>query len=373
MAYPEDGGDSLSASEPVNIFERSADLDTEDGQRRHALIAGLLDRYRSLPAHVTARFVPPEQDRDSRAVSRNELVVAVGSLAFQLHRWPPEELNDAHLSSAGGALHDGIFAVLVADRLDEWEFAFLTRPLSTLLGLDLARAYSELRLASAPASDPLVPPVEPVVRPLPEHQSWVRSPAGAAWTRWLVESVVRVLEQVPHDVRSGVNVVQLGRDYIRDDDRRLVTEVSWNTQRRLHEMQAMASNWSERASMEWRADAYAEPGAIQIGDPISDPQGAACFERFARDAGLWFEEDDPESSEHAIELWDLHSETLVRAAQVLHDEGHLERLIRHDVPVFLNDNLNDPDDVAELNRRANPTEFHQRLDLWSQTWHPYVE
>lgn len=372
MAHREDDDeDCFPACDPVVDYERSADADTDDGRKRHALIAELMTRYRELPAHVVTDFVPPEQGGNFRAGYRDELRAAVEVLPLQLHRWPPEELSEAHLSSAEIALSDGVHAVLVADVLDEGDFTFLTGPLSTLLELDLTGTYPDLRLASAPASEPLVPPVEPVVRPLPEHQRWVRSPSGLAWIRRLVDSVIRVLERVPYDVRSDINVVQLGRDYIRDNDRRLVAEVSWNTQRRLHEMQAIAGNWAERASMEWRADAYAEPCAFQVGDPTSDPEGAACFERFARDTGLWFEDGDAESSTHAIELWDVHSETLVRAAQVLHDEGHLERLIGHGVPVFLNDNLNDPDDVAELNRRANPPEFHRRLDLWSQTWHPY--
>jgi hypothetical protein len=283
------------------------------------------------------------------------------------------ELNAPRTSTVGIALLDAVHAVLVADKLDEDDFAFLTEPLSALLGLDLSQTYPELRSASSAVSEPLVPRVEPAAGPSEEHRSWLNSPSGRAWTRWLVESVVRVLEQVPDETRHGINVVQLGRDYIREDDRRLITDVSWNTKRHLHEAQEAATNWTDRGYMEWGAENYAEPGALQIGDPTEDPGGASRFERFARDIGLWFEDGDDASSELAIELWDVHSESLVAAAQALHGEGLLDRLVGHDVPVFLNDNLSAPEDLAELNRRANPPTFHERLDLWSQTWHPYVD
>jgi hypothetical protein len=74
---------------------------------------------------------------------------------------------------------------------------------------------------------------------------------------------------------------------------------------------------------------------------------------------------------HDLKVWDAYSDALVQAAKILHDEGVLERLIGRDVPVFLNDNLNGPEDVRELNRRANPSPFHERLDRWSLTWHAY--
>jgi len=190
------------------------------------------------------------------------------------------------------------------------------------------------------------------------------------WVRWLVTSVARSLEHASPEARRDVIVIQFLRDSIGQDRRRTGAWVAWNTDRRLREMQAIASNPAERASMEWNAHAYAEPPRDQIGDPLRDPEGAAALERYVRDTGLWYEDDERTGTLHELKLWDACSEALVNAAHALHD-GVLEQLIGRDVPVFLEDNVNGPEHLQELNRRANPPQFYERLDRWSLTWHSY--
>ena len=197
------------------------------------------------------------------------------------------------------------------------------------------------------------------------------SDTAQAWVRWVVAGVSGALERAEPKTRSDVDVIQFLRDPIDQDYRHIVTEVSWNTERHLREVQAIAASPAERASMEWRSDAYAERSALELGDPVRDPEGAGHLEQFVRSIGLWYADGEPMPPLHELELWDAHSDSLVHAAEILHGEGILERLIGHDVPVFLNDNLNGPEDLQKLNRRANPPRFYERLDRWSLTWHAY--
>jgi hypothetical protein len=192
-----------------------------------------------------------------------------------------------------------------------------------------------------------------------------------AWVRWIVTSVTRSIERAAPDLRRDIILIQLGRDMIAQDLRHLGIDVSWNTERRLREMQTIASNPAERDSMEWNEHYYAQPPETRIGDPIIDPAGAACRERCLRSTGLWYEDGQPMPGLHDLKVWDAYSDALVQAAKIPHDEGVLERIIGRDVPVFLNDNLNGPEDLQELNRRANPSPFHERLDRWSLIWHAH--
>ncbi|HEY6886361.1 MAG TPA: hypothetical protein VI300_01240 [Solirubrobacter sp.] len=115
MPQPEDDADVFysdfdrSASHEL----RSADADTEDGPRRHQLIADVLARYRSLPQDAAATFVYPEQHRDWRAGDRIALMVAAYSLATEHKRYTSTsiELERAHLTTGGLALSEGIHAI----------------------------------------------------------------------------------------------------------------------------------------------------------------------------------------------------------------------------------------------------------------------
>ena len=55
---------------------------------------------------------------------------------------------------------------------------------------------------------------------------------------------------------------------------------------------------------------------------------------------------------------------MVAAAQALHEEGLLEHIIGHDVPVLIDAELGNDRSMRELNRLANPKAFHARTDRW---------
>lgn len=177
-----------------------------------------------------------------------------------------------------------------------------------------------------------------------------------AWIDWLAASVARLLDSAPPEVRSDIIVVQLLLDEAADHPD-VVTHVAWNTERHLREQQPTADNPVERGSMEWNSYAYAQPPTLRIPD---DGEGAACRERFLASVDL-SRSDDEEGT-----LWDAHLDALVDAANRLH-AGVLERLIGRDVPVLIHvhDHFGSPEGLRELNRRANPPQFHERLVRWS--------
>jgi hypothetical protein len=308
---------------------RSADAGTDDGRRRHELIVDVLARYRALPEGAAAGFAYPEQRRDWRAGSRIALSVATSALATEHQRYTPAaiELERAHLTTGGLALAEGIHALSVADLMNTEDFAFLTGPLSQLLGIDLTQQHPELRADTAPAPGPLVPYNAPRVDPLPAHPLWRH-------TRQAPEQRLRAI----HGRDGGdVYVVDLHLDvgWYDLDIRDAGIEIRWNTHSRLaerrrawrphpalpadpHALDDLAWDWfdflgGDESQALWKRD--------------SDPAGHALLADYATQLGLWYTDaelaadEDDELLDSQGELEQYLKAGLPVAIRVLHDDG----------------------------------------------------
>lgn len=61
----------------------------------------------------------------------------------------------------------------------------------------------------------------------------------------------------------------------------------------------------------------------------------------------------------------MFTSSIVDIVDGLHADGSLSQLLGRDVPVLINASLEGEESLRDLNRRANPTEFHRELDRWS--------
>src|SRR3954464_8315897 len=97
---------------PVEEWQPAPPSDEWEAARR-ALIDELLKRYRALTADATRAVTWPEQHRDYRAGSHNDLMVAVFRLESEHDRYVPHppEFDEAHLSTTASVLFDGAHAV----------------------------------------------------------------------------------------------------------------------------------------------------------------------------------------------------------------------------------------------------------------------
>ena len=104
----------------------------------------------------------------------------------------------------------------------------------------------------------------------------------------------------------------------------------------------------------------------ELTSATEDPEGALIRKRFLQGVGLWEEGDESdEDDDRDADRWDALLDSLVEAAQVLHGDSVLEKLIGRDVPVFIAEYLIGPEELSKVNRRANPPAFHERVDRWS--------
>jgi hypothetical protein len=63
-------------------------------------------------------------------------------------------------------------------------------------------------------------------------------------------------------------------------------------------------------------------------------------------------------------IWEKFLSLVVGVVRELH-EGHLERVVGHEIPVLLDGMYFDRLAQIALNREANPSVFHERLDSWA--------
>ena len=379
MAQSEDGDVFYSDFDRASSYElRSADADTEDGRRRRQLIAESLDRYRKLAPYQIAGFVWPEQHRDYRAGDRNQLMVAVYALEHQQQRYLPHavELDEAHASSAGMALSDAVHALLVADRINDGDFKYLTDPLSRLLGLDLAQHHHRLRSANATDPRPLVPHDAPVVDPLPDHRLWAHSRTQ--------------LEHRLADIyaRDGVDVyvvdLHLDVGWFDLDIREAGIQVRWDTRSRLAERQKtwnphpdllkLDPHAADELPWEWPAFLGADP-ADTLWKRDSDPTGHALLTDYAQQLGLWYtdaelESDEDELLDRQCELDEYLQAGLPAPVRAMHEDGTIERVFGEPIPITFS--AQDSHVAAwELGRAANPPDLYALFGpIQERYWSP---
>lgn len=301
---------------------------------RDSLVAEILARVRELPRGALAKFPEPYVPADWRYGRDNELAVAVFDLQRRHDRQPPAapELRDSHESAGHRALRGGVDAVVVGDLLAAEEFAFLTAPLSALIGLDLASRHASLRACGAPEAAPLAPPDPPHVDPLPGHRLW-------AHTRERLVQILRGLGE------PDVYVVDLHLDYQWVEDVRAAgVEVRWGTDRDLAARRAAWKPTRELLKLDplaaeqlpWQTWDLRAAGILWSAQ--GDPDGHTLLADYAREAGLWYtdaehEEGSGEHIDRTIELCCGLQAGLPVVVRRLHESGEIAAIFGHPVPV----------------------------------------
>lgn len=343
-----------------------ADAHSPDGRRRRELVAEVIARYRRLSPSAIDSFAWPEQRRDHRAGDRNALMVAVYHIEFERQRHAPYavELEEAHLTSAGGALSDAVHALLVADQVNREDFAFLTEPLSRLLGVDLAQRQHQLRPADATEPEPLVPYDAPPVDPLPGHALW-------AHTR---EQLERRLIEIHERDGTDVYVVDLHLDvdWFDFDVRAAGIEIRWNTRARLTswretwtphpDLLAIDPDAGDDLPWNWPEFLGGEP-AHTLWKRDTDPVGHELLTDYGQQLGLWYSDaelalDDGDLlMDRQLELTDSLAAGLPAAVGPLHGDGVIARIFGQAIPITFS--AQDSHFAAwELGRTANPPELY---------------
>ncbi len=118
---------------------------------------------------------------------------------------------------------------------------------------------------------------------------------------------------------------------------------------------------------EYLASSFAGRDAAIVFSDDYDPAGAELRFAWLDSLGLWYDDDrvDEAVDEEDPEIWEATLQAVVAAAQALHEEGLLEHIIGHDVPVLIDAELGNDRSMRELNRLANPKAFHARTDRWT--------
>jgi hypothetical protein len=197
--------------------------------------------------------------------------------------------------------------------------------------------------------------------------------ARSLWQAHLLRQTVAALESIPRADRWDVYVVSLLLATERNDNRRVIAVVSWNTARHLAHRRRDVHDEHLAFVCEISPYEFAGREAAIVGSAEHDPDGDRLRRAWLEDRGLWYA--DVDAGRAVIEkdprIWNEFLEIVIDVARMLHHEGYLDRLLGGDRPVLIDAELEDDEDMRALNRLANPAGFHWALDQWAtrhDTW-----
>jgi hypothetical protein len=194
----------------------------------------------------------------------------------------------------------------------------------------------------------------------------------ASFESYAKRFIVAALDRTPREVAPDVYVVSL---YVEegDDSRTPTVWIGFNTQARVADTAPAAAGpgggvASDADEARWNYAFWLQNALGVLGDPDKDPEGAALSERWLRDLGLWYSDEDEDADfeaamEQAERIDERFVDLLISITTQLHDDGTVTRIFGRPIPVLIHE-LEYYDAIAERNRRANPNGLAEDFARW---------
>lgn len=193
-----------------------------------------------------------------------------------------------------------------------------------------------------------------------------------AFDSYAKQFIVAALDRTPPDVANDVYVVSL---YVEEgnDSRTPAVWIGFNTEARVAATTPGAQGpgdgvASDADEARWNYAFWLQNELGILADPDKDPEGAALSERWLRDLGLWYSDEDEDADfeaamEKAEQIDKRFVDLLISITRQLHDDGTVTRVFGRPIPVLIHE-LEYYDVIAEWNRRANRAGLGEPFARW---------
>jgi hypothetical protein len=197
---------------------------------------------------------------------------------------------------------------------------------------------------------------------------------NANFEAYVAQAIESVLRAIPEEEREDVYVLALDCEHEDDDPRRPFLIVGWNTGSHLSRARAERGE-PARSFAVWERLAFARRDAGVVGESVRDPRGAALRTAWLADQGLMYRDEQERelSDELDPRIWEAFVDLVIGVLGGMHGQGPFERVLGHDIAVFLQASDYDDDQLTELNVAANPPQFHAVVTDWAtaaERWSP---
>ena len=197
---------------------------------------------------------------------------------------------------------------------------------------------------------------------------------NASFEAYVAAAIVSVLQAIPEHERADVYVLALDLEHEDDDPRCPFVIVGWNTGSYLARARAERGE-PARLFAAWERLAFARPDAVVVAESARDPRGAALRAAWLAGQGLMYRDEQEREFSDELDpgIWEAFVDLLIRVLGGMHGAGAFERVLGHDVAVFLQASDYDGEQLTDLNVAANPPEFHAVVTDWAtaaERWVP---
>ena len=188
------------------------------------------------------------------------------------------------------------------------------------------------------------------------------------------ERVQDAIRSIPVDDRAGAYVVSLFVYDEGDDPRAPTATVGFNTEAAVTAaMQGQPDEYawgtpSNENEARWNFAFWLQNELDVIADAVHDPAGTFRRASWIKELGLDYSDDDEEDDFDAAtakgeQITTAFVELLVKLTRELHETGIVTEVFGRSVPVLIHE-LEYYDEIADQNRRANPTGLVEPFATW---------
>lgn len=201
------------------------------------------------------------------------------------------------------------------------------------------------------------------------------------------EKLLAAIGEVPREDVPDLYVISLWLEDQEDDPRRPVVRVGYNTERKVVASTPSATTprkpepsdaftfdfratdiASDAAEARWNFAFWLQNCLVPIFDETADADGQRLLERWAKEAGLWYSDEDEAHDLNAAvargqRLTNTLVNVLVDVVRDLHRGGELARSLGRPVPVLIHE-LEYYEEIARQNEAANPPELVWDFAAW---------
>ncbi len=188
------------------------------------------------------------------------------------------------------------------------------------------------------------------------------------------ERVQAAIRSIPVDERAGAYVVSLFVYDENDDPRAPTAAVGFNTEAAVTaamEAQPDEYAWgtpSDEDEARWNFAFWLQNELDVIADPVHDPAGNFRRGSWIKELGLDYSDEEEEddfdaATEKGEQITAAFLELLVSLTRELHATGILTEVFGRPIPVLIHE-LEYYDEIADQNRRANPSDLVEPFATW---------
>ncbi len=177
-------------------------------------------------------------------------------------------------------------------------------------------------------------------------------------------TILAAFDTIPAGDRADVYALSLYMYDVEDDPRRPTITVGYNTERRVTSCTpapGQKAKWpiaADAAEARWNHAFWLQNALVVACDGDSDPVGGELVQRWAKDKGYWYSDEDEDRDIDAAlrkvePLTGEFVQMAVAVARDLHSSGEIVRMFGRPLPVLIHE-LEYYEEIAAQNEAANP-------------------